>query len=140
MACVKYAVRSPPCNHACFSNKANKKNNNVPGAKCKRQTCMKEDITASGTWEMSDHDRQFVCRVGAQLTWIQQYFKTSKKWKNSYRITHPLDKTKKLTRSKAKMMKYPDMGYKAGGKKLNIGSTYRLGGGCIVGARYACND
>ena len=133
MACVKYAVRSPPCNHACFSNKANKKKNNVPGAKCKRQTCMKEEITASGTWEMSDHDRKFVCRFRDQKS-LEKYFQTSTKWKNSYRITHPLDKTKKLSRSKAKMIKFPTMGYKAGGKKLNIRSTYR--GECGICLQY----
>ena len=117
MACVKYAVRSPPCNHACFSNKANKKNNNVPGAKCKRHTCMKEDITAIGTWEMSDHDRKFVCSGGDQVDWIKELYKTGVKWKNSYRLTHPLDKTKKLSRSKAKTKRYPYWSYKAGGKK-----------------------
>ena len=148
MACVKYAVRSPPCNHACFSNKANKKNNNVPGAKCKRQTCMKEDITASGTWEMSDHDRKFVCTFDKQKS-LQKFFLSTTKWKNSYRITHPLDKTKKLSRSIAKMRKSgtkrpvkgqpgqfrnAGMGYKAGGKKLNIRSTYR--GECGICLQY----
>merc|ERR1711990_1215268 len=128
MACVKYAVRSPPCNHACFSNKANKKNNNVPGARCKRQTCMKEEITASGTWEMSDHDRKFVCTFDKQKS-LQKWFHTTTKYKNSYRITHPLDKTKKLSRSKAKMRKFGTKRPVKGqpGQFRNAGMGYKAG-------------
>ena len=63
MGCVRYTDRSPPCNHACFTNPANKKINSLY-VKCKRHTCTKDNISASGTWDMADHHRQFICLVG----------------------------------------------------------------------------
>ena len=132
MGCVRYTDRSPPCNHACFTNPANKKINSLYN-KCKRHTCTKDNISASGTWDMADYDRKFICIVGpgfsdyrfgvsywssksiwrpfenplkdkkgSQLPWITKMVETNTKWIINLQNYHPLDKTKKLSQKKAK--------------------------------------
>ena len=170
MGCVRYTDRSPPCNHACFTNPANSKRNSLY-VKCKRHTCMKDNISASGTWDMADHHRKFICIVGpgfsdyrfgvtywsrtsiwrpfenplkdlfgSQLPWITNMMRTNTKWKLNLQTYHPLDKTKKLSRKKAKFRtlaksglqlrnrklkkKEPEVGFKAGGKKPIIRLMY----------------
>ena len=132
MGCVRYTDRSPPCNHACFTNPANSKRNSLY-VKCKRHTCTKDNISASGTWDMADHHRKFICIVGpgfsdyrfgvtywsstsiwrpfenplkdlngSQLPWITNLFRYNTKYKIGLNTYHPLDKTKKLSQKKAK--------------------------------------
>ena len=140
MGCVRYTDRSPPCNHACFTNPANWKRNSLK-SKCYRHFCTKDNISASGTWDMADHDRKFICIVGLQNPWIWTQF-NSGKYQTSLQTYHPLDKTKKLSRKKAKfktLAKYTMrqllppgvtrqhqslMAFKAGGKKPLIRLMY----------------